>query len=248
MDQQLFEQARQRVLSGKHAAGGIGTLGEKAIHAVLKHYFDPYAGSHEQKIGRYVADIVGENGIIEIQTRDLYRLRAKLECFLQVTTVTVVHPLVRSRWIIRTDPVSGRLLSRRKSPRRENFYTAFHELYGIKPLLRAPNLRLCLPLLDVEELRTESGRKRRGRPVLQREPFPIALIDQLELNCPADYEKLLPSILPESFTSLDYAACAEVHLQTAQAALNVLSHVDAVRRVSKTGRYLLYEKSPTLSD
>lgn len=241
MDQLRFEQAKKAALAGRAAAGGIGTLGEKNIHAVLKHYMDPYAGSHEQKIGRYVADIVGEDGIIEIQTRGLYRLRDKLTAFLEVTPVTVVHPLVRTRWIIRTDAVSGRPLSRRKSPLHETFYSAFHELYGIRQLLTHPQLRLCLLLLDVEEYRTPDGGKRRGRPTFHKNSIPATLAARLDIACPDDYHKLIPAHLPEAFTSLDFAACGDMHLQTAQVALNVLRHIGVLRQIGRLGRYLQYE-------
>lgn len=244
MDTALFEQARQRVIAGQKAAGGIGTLSEKSMHATLKHYMDPYEGSHEQKIGRYVADIVGEDGIVEIQTRGLYRLAPKLAAFLEVTPVTVVHPVIRSKWIIWLDADSGRPLSRRKSPLHESFYTAFHELYGIKQMLTHPGLRICLLQLDVEEYRVPTGKRRRGRgSSVKQDCIPIALVDRLDIRCAGDYAALLPEGLPDAFTSLDFAACAGVHISTAQAALNVLRHVGIVQTASRLGRHLLYERA-----
>lgn len=43
-------------------------------------------------MGGYVADIVGENGVIEIQTRQFNKLLKKLEAFLDYCDVTVVYP------------------------------------------------------------------------------------------------------------------------------------------------------------
>ena len=65
MDKELFINACKSDKCKK----GIGTLSEKTLHSVLKNYFEPFSENHEIKIGNYVADIVGENGIIEIQTR-----------------------------------------------------------------------------------------------------------------------------------------------------------------------------------
>ena len=56
----------------------IGTLGEKSLHAVLKRYYEPDRSCHEIPVGNYVADIVNQDGIFEIQTRGLSNLRPKL--------------------------------------------------------------------------------------------------------------------------------------------------------------------------
>lgn len=53
----------------------------KTLHAALKAYYEPDAESHEIKIGRYIADIVGENGIIEIQTQSFDKLRKNSRLF-----------------------------------------------------------------------------------------------------------------------------------------------------------------------
>ena len=57
--------------AGTGPRGGIGTLGEKSLHAALKLYYEPDSSRHEIPVGQYVADIVNEEGIIEIQTKHL---------------------------------------------------------------------------------------------------------------------------------------------------------------------------------
>ena len=81
MDCNRFQQACRQARESLRGQNGIGTLGEKTLHAALKAYYEPDAESHEIKIGRYIADIVGENGIIEIQTQSFDKLRKKLEAF-----------------------------------------------------------------------------------------------------------------------------------------------------------------------
>ena len=49
---------------------------------MLKAAYEPHTENHELSVGGYVADIVGQNGIIEIQTRELWRLKEKLRLFL----------------------------------------------------------------------------------------------------------------------------------------------------------------------
>ena len=80
MDQRDFVAAKEAALRDS----GIGTLGEKSVHAVLKAAYEPHGENREVAVGGYVADILGEDGIMEIQTRALWRLREKLQAFLPV--------------------------------------------------------------------------------------------------------------------------------------------------------------------
>ena len=54
-------------LAQKESAGGVGTLGERTLHAALKYYLQPDPAFHEIKVGRWVADIQDSWGITEIQ-------------------------------------------------------------------------------------------------------------------------------------------------------------------------------------
>ncbi len=74
--------------------GSVGTQNEKLIHAVLKNYYAPCSDEQEIRIGSFYADAVSEDGIFEIQTKALYRLRDKLRAFLEYSRVTVVHPVI----------------------------------------------------------------------------------------------------------------------------------------------------------
>ena len=81
MDKIRFKQSFEKEFSADRIKNSIGTLSEKTLHAVLKQYFDGDESHHEIKVGSYVADIVNEKGIIEIQTRNFNKLRNKLERF-----------------------------------------------------------------------------------------------------------------------------------------------------------------------
>ena len=122
MDKERFFDACQKVIYREHRLNGIGTYGEKTVHAVLKCYFDPFEDNHEQRIGGYVADIVGENGIIEIQTAGFDKLRNKINAFLSVGRVTVVYPIPCNKWLISVNPETGAVGSKRKSPKKGSPY------------------------------------------------------------------------------------------------------------------------------
>lgn len=244
MDKTLFQKAIENVNAGIIPKNGIGTLSEKTLHAVLKNYFEPYSGSQEIKIGGFIADIVGENGIIEIQTRAFDKLRKKLECFLEAAPVTVVYPVAFNKWLVWINNETGEMSERRRSPKKGSPYEIFSELYKIKHLLLNGNLRFCIVMLDIVEYRNLDGySKNKKKGSSRSERIPTDIIDEIYIDSVYNYNKLIPEQLPVEFTASDFKKAAKISLSTAQTALNVLKHVGAVEHIGKSGRAFLYKKS-----
>ena len=174
---------------------GIGTMGEKTLHLALKYYFAPDPETHERPLGGYIADAVTEEGVVEIQTRGLSRLKPKLDAFLPLCPVTVVHPVADPKWICRVDEY-GEVLSRRKSPKHESVYTALREVYTLRDYLMHPNFRICLCTLSLTEYAVQTGCRKRQK--LDR--VPEELREFRYLQSIADYAALLPDSLTEPFT------------------------------------------------
>ena len=244
MDKAQFKQACDRVLDkATPAAGGIGTLGEKTLHSVLKNYFEPDESRHEIKVGRYVADISSENGIIEIQTRHFNAIRQKLPCFLEQSHVTVVFPVAETKWLFWIDETTGEVTKKRKSPKIGRPYEIFSELYKIKNLLCSPGLKLCVVLLELEEYRTLNGwsrDKKKGSTRYDR--IPVNITGEVCINSPADYMKLIPESLESSFTVKDFKGASGLTLYDSGLALNVLHYVGAVERIGKKVNAHVYER------
>jgi len=63
LDPFLFEEGRLEILqsfdgiSRSEGDGGIGTMGEKSVHRVLKYCCSPFSDGREVTIGGYVADV-----------------------------------------------------------------------------------------------------------------------------------------------------------------------------------------------
>lgn len=244
MDKERFYDALNTVLTGEHIRAGIGTYGEKTLHAVLKNYFEPYSDGHELKIGDFVADIVGEDGIIEIQTGSFDRLRKKLEVFLPVSRVTVVYPIPRQKWVISIDPETGEQGKKRKSPVRGTIYDAVPELYKIKEFLTDENFRLCIVLLDIDEYRAppEKSGLRRGRRkgYVRYDRIPRELVEEILIADRSDWRYFIPAGLPEEFTSKEFGELSGVGTSYASFVLNVLFAAEAVERIGKRGGAYLY--------
>jgi len=223
----------------------IGTLGEKTLHSFLKNLIEPDTSKHEKRFLGYVADIVNENGITEIQTGNFNRLREKLSAFLDEAKVTVVYPAPRQKWLIWIDPNTGEVTDRRKSPKLGQPYAIYPELYKIKPLLLNPNLSIKIIPVDIEEYRKArrgiDDPKKSGRYGSVRcERIPLEIGTPIDITSSADYIKIIPQKLDGEFTSKDFSREAKLSLSKACNALNVLHHIGAVERSSKKGNSYIY--------
>lgn len=242
LDKQRFHQALEKTLNGEITRDSIGTLGEKTTHAVLKAYFEPFEDSREVRIGRYVADIAGENGIIEIQTRQFNRLLKKLDLFLEYTDVTVVYPIPEKKYVRWIDPQTGELSGRRVSPKKGSIYDAFAELVKIKYALDNPHFHFIAVMLEAEDIRSLNGRskdKKRGSTRYDR--IPIDILEEYRFDCPQDYTMVIPPQLEGEYTSAGFAKAAKISRILAQSTLNILTYLGAVERIGKRGREIIYK-------
>lgn len=246
---QQFDFACRCVIGQNRERRGIGTLSEKTLHAVLKQYYAGETLEKEVKIGSYVADLADpalEQGIIEIQTGGFDRLRQKLDYFLSLSDVTVVYPIAQVKWLCWLDPETGEITSRRKSPKQRTVCDAFYELYKIKPLLPHPRLHFCFPLMELAEYRFLNGWSRdRKKGSSRYERIPTKLLAEVRIETAADFAKLIPSGLPEPFTSRDFAKAARLSASRSCTALNVLTFLGRVVRTGKSGNSYLYQTAPT---
>ena len=221
--------------------GGIGTLGEKTLHAIVKQYIETDPARHEQKLGNFVVDVFTGEQIYEIQTRQFNKLTAKLAALLPQYPVTIVYPMPARKWLMWIDPDSGELTKPRLSPKRGQFHDIFPELYRIKPFLSHPNLSVLILQIDLEEYRLLNGWSRdRKRGSWRNDRLPLSLEHELLLAGPDQYSLLLPDGLPSVFTSADLAKFGLASRSRAQTALNVLSSLQLVTVCGKQGRLRLY--------
>jgi len=222
----------------------IGTLGEKTIHRLLKKYLEPDSAFHEIKVGSYFADICRDGEIVEIQTKQFNKLRDKLSVFLEDHRVKIVFPSFATKWLLWIDPQTGEVSKKRRSPAAGTAYRIFPELYRIKSFLNHPNLSFSILLLNMEEYRYLNGwSEDRKKGSVCQDRLPLSLVQEIVINSPADYIKLIPLGLDFVFTSKDFASAAKMTLKKAQLAVNVLCFVGAIIKTGKAGKMTLYEKT-----
>lgn len=224
---------------------GIGTLQEKTLHKVVKNYLEEDLNNQEIKIGSYYVDILKNNEVIEIQTRQFNALRKKLEFLLEKYNVTICYPTFYTKTIKWINKDTHKVEDVRKSPKRGSIYDAFVELYKIKYLLKNPRLKLKILLIDIEEYRLLNGwseNKKRGS--YRYDQIPLGLIEEIDINSLSDYLKFIPNGLSDKFTSKEYSKLIKLSLKRAQIALNVLRFLDIIEFSGKDGKLHLYSLRP----
>lgn len=244
MDKKRFEEIRDAAVSSGREGRSIGTYKEKTLHAILKDYYAPDKSMQEISVDGYVADIYTGQEIIEIQTANFNEMRAKLNCFLPNYPVTVVYPIARIKYLSWIDEATGECSKPRKSPVKGSVYRAFVELYKIKSILSQENLCLCFPLLEVEEYRLLNGwsqDKKKGSCRYDR--IPRALLDEIRLEKPEDYLRLIPENLPEPFTALEFGKAVGEKKQIAGIVLHVLNYLNVLERCENRGRFYTYRRA-----
>lgn len=115
----------------------INTYNESSLHKTLKNYYAiQNQAQTEVPFNKWIADIMCTDGsIIEIQTGSLIPLKAKIkEAIKEKRKITVIHPVITEKKI-ETWTEEGTLVSKRKSPKKENLYTALKQLTGVYDLL-----------------------------------------------------------------------------------------------------------------
>lgn len=242
--QESFLNACKIINENRDSNSGIGTLQEKTLHAILKYYFEPDNTYHEIRYEGFVADILHDQDVIEIQTRGFDKLRRKLDVFLEKGEVRVVYPVAYEKYIEWIDQETGTITDKRKSPKRGTPYEAFFELYKIKQYLTHPNLSLSIVLVNMEEQRILNGwsaDKKRGSTRYER--IPTKLVDQVDINSVEDYAKLIPDTLEKTFSTKSYRQATKLSIGRARTAIHVLHYVGAIEKVGKQGNLILYERA-----
>lgn len=247
-DVKRFDEIKERICTGIKESSGIGTLAEKTIHAVLKEFYSPAPDCTEKPVLGFVADICSENRIIEIQTRQFFTMRRKLDAFLKDYEVTIVYPVTIEKHLRFIDKATGEISKSRKSPKRGTPYAIFAELYGIKEFLLNPRLHFIITCMNVEEFRFLNPQsKSRKRGTQRTDGIPSLLTNEFCLESSRDFLMFIPYELPGEFTTEDYRLAAKISKPLAQTALNILHHLGLVSRIGKRGNHYLYSVNEDLN-
>ena len=231
---------------------GIGLLNEKALHASLKQWYARPGDRFEVPVDGFVIDIVRDDLLIEIQTRNLAAISSKLHRLTRTHEVRLIYPIVTEKWIVKSGSRESRSGStqrrkerrdaesanaRRKSPKRGRLEDLFWELVSIPQLLSNPNFSLEVLLIREEELRRYDRRRRKGWMLEGRRLLEV--VGQQVFSKSEHWMAFVPKEL-ESFTTLELATGLNSNRELAQKLAYCLRHGRMIELIGKQGRANLY--------
>jgi hypothetical protein len=217
-------------------------MNECSLHSEIKKVYSLPGDQFEVKLGNYIVDILRENLVIEVQTKNFSALKEKLQVLTKKHQVRLVYPLPEKKWItqVTKDHV---VLNMRKSPKKGRLTDLFCELVMIPDMIGVENFSLEVLFIDEEEVRCDDGKgswRRRGVSIKERKLMRVN--DRILFQAKADYIKILPEGLNELFTNRELAKLTKIPIRTARQITYCLRKGGVVRLVGKKGREHLFQK------
>lgn len=222
----------------------IGTLNEKSTHAFIKRYITEDKSCYEIQMYGYIADILKDGMIYEIQSKDFGRLRQKLDCYLANNRdVTIVYPVSTVRYLNWVDPSTDIVVERKRVYSGYNEHSVFKELYKIRNYLSDSHIHIRVISLEVEDYKYLDGYGPNGKNRATKiDKIPSKVIGDITFGVSGGYEKFIPSTLGETFTSDKYAKAIKSKLDITRVELLILTELGYLARVGKQDRRYIYKR------
>ena len=234
---------RDAAVLGRDSAG-IGTYKEKSLHYILKNFFCPNKDFHETSYKGYIADIMKDGYITEIQSSSLSGMKGKLDAFLEENCVRIVFPIIEKRNIVWVDPESGDMKRSPRSVSSENIYVLICQLIYILDYLRDPSLTVTAVTLCADDYRLLNGRGRDRKIGAEKlDCVPTELIDIFDLVFPDDLARFIPEKLPEAFTRDEFSKATRLRGRALWAVLKVMLEMRVIVRLENDGRRYRYARN-----
>lgn len=252
-------------VSDENSSAGIGTLGEKQMHAAIKRFICPDCQKHEvvidgskgcinsgadtndneRKKRRFVADILDGNTIYEIQTGQFAPLKNKISWVLENTSynIVVIHPIAETKWINLIDSESGDIKKRYRSRVRGKIYDIASELYAFENFIACPRFSLVILIMEAEQYKQNIAKGSHSRPRYKKyELIPVNLLRAHIFKGVEDYKIFVPDTLPEIFTVKQYSEKTGIRGIEAYSIVKTLCHIGLLRVNGKIGRAVAYSR------
>jgi hypothetical protein len=221
---------------------------ETALHADLKKYILSAGGKSEVPVDGFLIDVVQDDLLVEIQTRNFSALKEKLPALLSSHPIRIVHPISQELWIVLRE-VDGRIVHRRKSTRKGRLEDLFYELVYVARWIAHPNFTLQVLLIAEEQERVRDGTgswRRKGVRIHSRRLVDIH--SSYTFRSLEDYKSFLPFPPRRIFSNAELAH--QLKIPTRLAAKITFSLVEAgllgKSREGRSNKYWLIDPQEAL--
>jgi hypothetical protein len=209
---------------------------ETTLHADLKEIYRLEGGEVEAWVDGYLIDIIKPDLLIEVQTRNFGALKKKLENLIDKYPVRLVYPIAQEKYIV-LKSIDGKLIWRRRSPKKGRLEDLFYELVFIARWAKHPNFSFEAVLISEEEYRILDGKgswRRKGVSIQDRRLSKI--IERHLFSTPTDYRRLLPSEPIGTFTNHQLANFLSIPHRLASKMTYTLLQIGILELDGKKGR------------
>jgi len=221
---------------------GININNEKSLHSSIKQWYAMPGDRLEVKVEKYIIDLVREDSLIEIQTRNFSAIGNKLRALVVYNNVILVHPIAIEKYIVTMDD-SDKIISRRKSPKKGKLVDLFDELIRVPDLIDEENFVLEILMTKEEEIRCKDGKgswRRKGISIVDRKL--VEVVEKVTFKEGKDFLIFLPGNLPGNFTNKDLAKILKVTVYKARKVTYCLRKMKIITEVGKRRNELIFER------
>jgi hypothetical protein len=233
-----------KTISNAAASGtvGIGMQNERSLHAAIKEWYSCSGDRFEVKVDNFVVDIVRDDVLIEIQTKNVSAISRKLRTLSENHTVRLIYPIPKEKWIVRVSKSGDEILSRRKSPKKGKLSDMFDELVALPDLFKEDNFTLEILMVQEEEIRCDDGKGSWWRGgVSIRDRRLIDVLEKIQFSEKRDFIRFLPRTLNQPFTNKILAEERGDSVYLVQKMTYCLRKMGLLREIGKRGNELLFE-------
>ena len=236
-----FDLARKN-LENPHDRFNIGTYKEGSQHLLLQLFYEPDIAYHEVPFEGYIADVLNEKGITEIQTVGFRALRDKLAVFLKKYPVTVAFPVSERKRIVWVDTETGESSQGRYSTYFKAKYKLLPELLSVADYFGEPGLSIQIVSMKVSQYKALDGYgKDKKKKATKLDTVPDELLSITVIKDADDIRGLLPFKKGEKLTSADISKALGLRKIPLWKAIKLLTIIEVIAPVGKKGNSIIYE-------
>jgi hypothetical protein len=222
----------------------IGSRNESSLHSAIKNWYARPGDKLEEKVDNFVVDIVRDGLVIEIQTKNFYAIRQKLQKLVENHNLRLVYPIPKVKWITKVAKFGGKVISKRRSPRKGHITDLFNELLRIPELINHENFSVEVLMIEEDEIRCADGKgswRRKGVSIRDRKL--LGVVEQVRFTNRQDFLKLLPENLSRPFSNKNLAKALGIPLYRARRTNYCLRKMGALKVVGKKGNELQFDEA-----
>jgi hypothetical protein len=227
----------------------INLYSEYSLHDQLKRRAAGPGGRIEVCIEGKIADALRPDGeIVEIQSGALSALLDKAGFWSgRGYRQRIQIPLAGQKIIVKIRQNSGEIISRRRSPKKEELWSVFDRLVRASSLLSLPGLVIELVYIEMEEIRTvleepvRRGRFLKSYATVDRNL--VAVRESREFASPADWLALLPENKDGYWTSTSLGKAAGIGSARARKLLYTFSRAGIIEQIPSEDRAKRYSSA-----